>query len=183
MRQILTVVMSPALHNALSMFNAQPLNEQSSHHCVMCTQVTDHCAIDRDQLAMEDQLSLATDESYEAARRIYNEGGNSKSYATIKLATPLTMDVADDDPIMGSSEDGTQVAGKAYDAYPTGSSTINVFYETTDSQAAYVNCQVGALVETNLEGCFAAEGTVTIGGTDYEYTYDPATDNNNDRTL
>lgn len=146
-------------------------------------QVTDHCAIDRDQLAMEDQLALATDESYEAARRIFNEGGNSKSYATITLSTPLAVDVAEDDEIIGRSEDGTQVAGKAYDPYTTGTSTINVFYETTDTQAEYVNCQVGALVETNLEGCFAASGTVTIGDTDYEYTYDPATDNNNDRTM
>jgi hypothetical protein len=146
-------------------------------------QVTDHCAIDRDQLALEDQLALGTDEAYEAARRIFNEGGNSKSYATITLAEPLTVDVAEDDPIMGRTEDGTQVAGKAYDPYTTGTSTINVFYETTDSQASYVNCQVGALVETNLVGCFAASGTVTIGGTDYEYTYDPETDNNNDRTM
>jgi hypothetical protein len=146
-------------------------------------QVTDHCAIDLDQLAIEDQLALATDESYEAARRIYNEGGNSKSYASIKLATPLTLDVAKSDSITGSTDDGTQVSLKAYEDYPTGTSNINVLYETTDMQDSYVNCQVGGLVETNLEGCIAADGTVTIGGTDYEYTYDPVTDNNNDRTM
>ena len=42
-------------------------------------QVTDHCAVDLDQLAIETQLAKQTDESFEAARKIYNEGGNSKS--------------------------------------------------------------------------------------------------------
>ena len=38
---------------------------------------------------MESQLALRTEESFDVAKMIYQEGGNSKSYAQIVLQTPL----------------------------------------------------------------------------------------------
>ena len=74
-------------------------------------QVTDHCAVDLDQLAIETQLAKQTDESFEAARKIYNEGGYSKSYAQVSLTTPLSLQITKGDSIMGRNADGGEVSG------------------------------------------------------------------------
>lgn len=148
------------------------------------SQVTDHCAIDLDQAAIESQLLLKTPESFENARRIYNEGGNSKSYAEVTLTTPLGTSISQGDSIMGKNTDGNEVSGKAYEDYVEGTVKIKVQYTTSDLQSSYMECQVGGLVETNLKGCFAGDtGDLTIGGTEYAYTYNPAADNNAGRTI
>ncbi|VEU37750.1 unnamed protein product [Pseudo-nitzschia multistriata] len=126
---------------------------------------------------MEEQLALGTPESYENALKIYSEGGNSKSVAEVTLAAPLTAAVPKGTPIMGTNSNGNQVAGKAYEDNAAGATTFAVQYQTSDSQKNYVGCQVGALVSTNTDGCFAASGTLSIDGTDAAYTYDIATDN------
>lgn len=139
--------------------------------------------MDLDQAAIETELASKTSESFQAARKIYNEGGNSKSYAVISLTTPLSKAVAKGDAIIGRNADDVEVAGKAFDAYPAGIQLINVLYQTTDLQASYMECQVGGLVTANLKGCFAKEGTFSIGGDNYAYTYVPESDNKNDRTI
>ena len=146
-------------------------------------QVTDHCAIDRDQAAIETELANKTPESFELARKIYNEGGNSKSYAQVSLTTPLSKSILKDDSIMGRNAEGIEIAGKAFADYPSGSQTINVLYETTDIQDSYVECQVGGLVTPNLKGCFDKDGVFKIAGDEYSYTYIPESDNKNDRTM
>ena len=151
---------------------------------IIISQVTDHCAIDLDQAAIETQLALKTSESFEQARRIYNEGGNSKSYAQISLTTPLSKSIQKGDSIMGRNTAGIEVAGKSYADYPSGTQTINVLYETTDVQSSYMECQVGGLASTsNLDGCFEKDGTFNIDGDEYAYTYTPESDNKNDRTM
>eukprot|EP00581_Thalassiosira_minuscula_P007471 CAMPEP_0183710558 /NCGR_PEP_ID=MMETSP0737-20130205/6262_1 /TAXON_ID=385413 /ORGANISM="Thalassiosira miniscula, Strain CCMP1093" /LENGTH=547 /DNA_ID=CAMNT_0025938857 /DNA_START=120 /DNA_END=1763 /DNA_ORIENTATION=+ len=147
------------------------------------SQVTDHCAIDLDQKVIEEQLNLKTPESFENARKIYNHGGYSKSYASITLDTGLEGAIEKGDQILGKSADGTEVSGKAYTDYPKGSETIKVQYSTTDLQASYVECQVGALLETNTKGCFIDQGELTIGGKPYTYLYDVAKENKNGRTI
>ncbi|KAL7545242.1 hypothetical protein ACHAWF_008593 [Thalassiosira exigua] len=148
-------------------------------------QVTDHCAIDLDQRAIEVQLAVGTDESFSVARKIYEEGGHSKSYAQISLTTPLTADLKEGVVIYGKNADDNEVAGKAYKDYDSGSDVIRVQYSTTDLQESYVGCQVGGLLsdDHNLKGCFKGEGVVKIGDTEYAYQYDPATENNNARTI
>mmetsp|Transcript_17593 Transcript_17593/g.31030 ORF Transcript_17593/g.31030 Transcript_17593/m.31030 type:complete len:551 (-) Transcript_17593:84-1736(-) len=148
------------------------------------SQVTDHCAIDLDQKAMEAQISLKTPESFENARRIYNEGGNSKSYAMLTLTVPLKTAIKKGDLIVGKNQEGNEVAGKAYANYDMSTSTIKVQYMTTDLQDSYVQCQVGALVETNTKGCFVGEmGDLKIDGAEYAYTYNAAEDNRGGRTI
>merc|ERR1719401_2601941 len=146
--------------------------------------VTDHNAIDLDQEAMEAQLSLANEDAYKAALRIYTEGAYSKSVAEVTLSAPLPMDVEKGTTIMGVGADGNQVAGKAYEDNAAGASSLIIQYKTSDSQKNYVNCQVGASTTPNTEGCFAATGTVSIDEkTDVEYTYDPLVNNVAKRTI
>jgi len=147
------------------------------------TQVTDHCAIDLDQAAIEDQLDLRTPESFRFAQKIYNDGGNSKSYAQVTLTTPLTAKLRKGDEIIGENAEGSSVGGKAYKDFDSGESVIKVQYITTDIQENYVQCQVGALLVTNMKGCFAQDGDLMIGGNEYPYTYIPTRDNKNGRTI
>jgi len=147
------------------------------------SQVTDHCAIDLDQAAIESQLSLKTPESFENARNIYNKGGNSKSYALITVANGLTSAVNKGDPILGKNAEGLEIRGKAYQDYVQGATQIKVQYATTDIQENYVECQVGALVETTMVGCFVDSGAITIGSDTMSYTYTPADENKNGRTI
>lgn len=128
-------------------------------------------------------MARGTAESFEAARAIYNEGGHSKSYAQVSLTTPLSKSIQKGDSIMGRNSDGVEVQGKAYADYPSGTQIINVLYDTTDLQESYMNCQVGALVETNMVDCFANEGVFNIDGDEYAYTYNMETDNKAARTM
>ena len=145
--------------------------------------MTDHCAIDIDQFALEEQLALKDESSFAAARRIYEEGGNSKSYAEVTLSSGLAAAIAQDDAITGTGIDGSVVMGKASADYPAGTTALNVLYATSDDMATYMNCKVGGLAVPTLDGCFVDSGTLTIAGTDYTYTYDSATQNKNDRTM
>jgi hypothetical protein len=132
---------------------------------------------------MEQQLSLANEDSYAAALKIYSEGAFSKSVATVTLTTPLPLDVQKGTAIMGVGPDGNQVAGKAYEDNAAGATTLLVQYKTSDSQKNYVNCQVGASTTPNTDGCFAAAGTMTVGASEVAYTYNPLTNNGNKRTI
>merc|ERR1719203_760339 len=141
------------------------------------------CAIDLDQAAIEKELAVATDDSFSNARQIYNNGGNSKSYAALTLTEGLTSDIKKNQAIIGKNADGNEISGKAYQDYDSGAQNLKVLYETTDIQASYVQCQVGALKETNTQGCFIEDGTISVAGADHAYTYDPANENKNGRTI
>jgi hypothetical protein len=84
---------------------------------------------------------------------------------------------------------GEQVQGRLLEPVSSGATTILVAYETTDNQDDYVNCQVGALLSPTIDGCFAEEGTLTVGNPGdlvtltIPYTYNVLDDNQNGRTL
>jgi len=147
------------------------------------SQVTDQNAIDLDQLAMEEQLSVGSDGSFEKAWNIYSRGGHSRSTAILSLETPLTLGLRENTLVSGLTENGLSVTGKLFDNYPNGISTIEIQYTTTDSQESYVGCQVGGLPNPSLDGCFARNGTLAAEGTYLNYTYDPKVMNINKRTI
>lgn len=149
------------------------------------SQVTDHCAIDLDQSAMKAQLAIQTPESFNRARQIYNQGGNSRSYARLTLATGLPSAMRKGTPVVGRGADGNEVRGTAAMDHVEGDSELKVYYDTSDLQESHVDCRVGALPEWEVVsgGCFAAAGDLTVGGEEYAYAYDPATDNRNGRTM
>jgi len=147
------------------------------------SQVTDNNAMDLDQLEIEDQLAIGSEVSFEKARRVYEDGGHSKSVAVVKLDSPLTRGLGKSTIVSGKNEGGTSVYGKLVDNYPNGISTIEIQYRTTDNQKTYVGCQVGGLPKPNLVGCFAPSGTLNIDGENINYTYEPRTQNINKRTF
>jgi len=142
---------------------------------------------------MEEQLAIQTAESFDRARRIYDLGGHSESYARIMLTSSLIRDVPKGTKFLGKNDAGEEVAGSSYEDYETGTEVIRVYYETSEF------CQVGGLpeVEVNLEGCFASNNVIEIGETvideneifigtsyvPYDYSYEPISDNRNGRTL
>jgi len=147
------------------------------------SQVTDQNAIDLDQLAMEEQLSVGSEGSFEKAWNIYSRGGHSRSVAIISLEVPLTRGMAKNTPVSGVAENGLTVTGTLFDNYPNGISTIEIQYTTTDSQESYVGCQVGGLPDPRLDGCFARNGTLVADGMIFNYSYDPKIMNINKRTI
>merc|ERR1712176_903395 len=147
------------------------------------SQVTDQNAIDLDQLAMEEQLSVGSDGSFEKAWNIYSRGGHSRSTAILSLETPLTLGLRKNTLVSGLTENGLTVTGKLFDNYPNGISTIEIQYTTTDSQESYVGCQVGGLPNPRLDGCFARNGTLRADNMFLNYTYDRKQSNINKRTI
>jgi len=159
------------------------------------SQVTDHCAIDLDQAAMEGYLAQSTNDAFTTARLIYSQGGNSESYAHITLGGPLTHAVPKSTRIVGVSDNGSQLVGKAYEYAPFGSTAIKIQYQTSDTQSDNGACAVGGLPkeQQNTAGCLTASGSISIEthsygsvafeANYYDYTYDPVTDNNNGRTI
>jgi len=51
---------------------------------------------------METQLAVGTEEGFQNARNIYEQGGHSKSHAVITLDTPLSAALGKGDPISGT---------------------------------------------------------------------------------
>lgn len=147
--------------------------------------VTDINAIDLDQASFEQQLAIGTHESYQVARSIYNEGGHSKSYATITLASPLQMNVPKETRVIGTSTYGNAVFAQTYREAEAGSTTLKISYPTSDIQEMHVGCQVGALppYERVTDGCLLQSGSIEIDGDTYDYNYSLDTDNKNGRTI
>jgi hypothetical protein len=133
---------------------------------------------------LEEQLAFGTDQSFATAKSIYTEGAHSKSVASVTLNSGLLNAVPAKTPVSGKTSNGVEVVGTIYEDYPVGATSITVQYDTISIQANYVGCQVGASPTPNLQGCFAASGTLNIEGEGtFTYTYNPETDNNNERTL
>ena len=103
---------------------------------------------------MEEQLALATTDSYAQAQAIYEEGAHSKSFAEVTLTDTLPGAIEKGTGFVGTNANGDEVRGVAMEAAPTGATTLKVQYAVSDMQASYVNCQVGALGDDgNTEGC------------------------------
>jgi hypothetical protein len=144
-------------------------------------------AIDLDQAEIATQASAKTEESFQLAKAVYEQGAHSKSYAKLKFDGAAPASISDGDRFVGSTEGNQAVYGKVYKSSKSPDGYIWLQYETSDSQSGYVNCQVGGLTGTsqNTEGCFKASGTIKLVDTsvDYAYSYDPTTENDNGRTI
>jgi hypothetical protein len=134
------------------------------------SKVTSHNAIDLDQKAIENVLAV-TPIQYTNVKNIYEQGGNSKTYAEFTVSS-LSVALSKSDAVVGATSGAT---GKMYASYSTGVTTIRVAYITSDVQASYVGCKGGALsaapsgtTATSMTpyilttGCFQAGETLTI---------------------
>jgi len=150
------------------------------------SQVTDHNAIDKDQASIEKQIKKGTADSFKIAQNIYENGGHSKSYAVLTLDNNLETVVNKKDAVKLVPQAGEpSIEGKAYAKAEAGTKTVLVQYSTSDTQDEWVKCRVGALPaeEHELSECFPANGTVSIGGKEYPYTYVQTEGNKNGRHI
>jgi hypothetical protein len=131
--------------------------------------VTDHNAIDLDQSALVAQLGAENAAGFANAKAIYENGGNSKSYAVFTVpgtdtAGAATPAFAVGTEVIGRSAVGTTVYGTVKSAASAGALELKVTYKTTNVQATYNGqCQVGSLVTTTTTGCFHENFTITVG--------------------
>jgi len=140
------------------------------------TNVVDHGNIDLDQAAVEDCIGGKNATSYEKGQAIYENGGNSKSVATVTFSAETTSDIAKGTVFSGVGLGGGVVTASAYDTYLAGSTSIVLKYAPT-------TCLIGALPEpTVTDGCFITDGAITDGTNTLDYTYS-LTDNKAKRTL
>lgn len=155
------------------------------------TQVTDAAALDQDQALLEWMVSAKTTASMDDALAMYTRGASSKSFALLTLNNTTNYEIKEGTLVMGLDLEGNEeVVGTLIDAVNPGDTTIKVEYDTQQTQ---LNCRVGASPDPALEGCFAPEGTLTVGRSvgdpenlmtlSFDYTYDPLTSNQNARTL
>ena len=128
--------------------------------------IPQQAAIDLDQASIETQIALQTETAFNTAKEIYQQGGHSKSYALLTLSTPLAVTLNKGTIVTGTDTLGAAISGKAYSTFATGSTVISVQYSTSDVQADYVGCQIGALPvdEMVTKGCFNASGTISLTG-------------------
>lgn len=126
------------------------------------SQVSDHAAIDLDQLKINEQIA---DRKIHHAMIVYQQGGHSFSYAELSL-TGLTEAASfpNGTKVHGHTEEKQQnfetVEGRLMEPASwtdaDSSATVKVQYHTKDSYSDYSNCQVGGLyifAEANRNGC------------------------------
>jgi hypothetical protein len=149
------------------------------------TVVTDDAAIDLDQQLLEELLRNATsEESFQTAYNVYTLGAFSGSYAILKLDKNLTIPVEEGVEVFGNASEGNFVRGKTLEASPAGSNTLKVQYHVYPVQDTWTACHVGGNPNPVMERCYDSAGTIEIDdiGT-FTYSYNPAADNHNLRTL
>jgi len=147
------------------------------------TQVTDHAAIDMDQKDIETEITSSSLLGFNAARRIYTEGGHSRSYAALSLLEPVSESFRWGAPVTGYTKSGAEVTGTIEKDIAEGNDVLWFLYDVSNQLGNHVGCQVGGTSSPLLDGCLADSGIIKVGLKKIEmnYTYDPMTGNRNGR--
>ena len=106
--------------------------------------------MDLDQKAMEGANANFSAAGFINGKKIYSEGGNTETFATLTLGAQLPVAVTVGTIVTGFTNATIPVSGFAYEAAALGSSTLKVRYATG---AAVLQCSVGGLQKTNTTGC------------------------------
>jgi len=112
---------------------------------------------------------------------VYKLGGHSKSVATLTVPG-LSAAVAKGAEFTGTAINGKTVRGKAFEAADATDTTIRIQYLYND--LSETGCFSGGIPGEDEEngGCFQETGNLT-GPITFTYTYDPYTENTNERTI
>lgn len=124
------------------------------------TLITDHSAIDLDQLQMEMSLKSLNFDEFEA---IYENGGHSMSIAKVILKNPKPplRPIPANTVVLGTAVNGDVVTGVLLSelSWTTEDKEVLLLmqYAASDDQANHLRCQVGGLVKVLLgtiqDGC------------------------------
>jgi len=147
------------------------------------TLVTDKNAIDLDQ---ETIVAYMDNSNFNIAQTIYNNGGHSHSFATLTLNTSLTQDIEPGTKLEVVDTDGVKIAGRALGLAAVPATKVNFEYGISSNQDSFVGCQVGALPSADqvTRFCLPESGFLNVAfRSGINYSYDPAKDNRNARTL
>jgi hypothetical protein len=91
------------------------------------------------------------EENLEAAKRVYEVGAFSRSYAELSLGFEgLPGDIDGHTTVTGLSESGVAITGISLDNSKLGAKTIRVEYNNLDNP---VPCYVGGHPEPDTDGC------------------------------
>ena len=127
------------------------------HTYTPLTDVTDHAAISFDLTPIERLVAGQTEEAFELAERVYNEGGNSKSVArlTLSLVAGAPVAFAAGTKLTGVALDGRSLVGELAQDVATGDSIVLFKYPTTFSRTNHLDCRIGGLPKEQHmpEGC------------------------------
>jgi len=150
--------------------------------------VTDHNAIDLDQMFMNKELVKETNSGFIKAKEIYIKGGNSKTIARVSLMSPLTVSISEKSDFIGEAENNDEINLTLLKDATSGTSQLLLRYATSEIQEYFNQCRVGALQDNDvvLNGCLRATGEVKLDGASnqvFRYSYPVTTANYNDRTL
>ena len=120
--------------------------------------------LDLDQKALVELSSNFSADAFAKAKKVYTEGGNSESYATLTLSAPLVFSVSVGTIILGLNSAGSIVTGVAYEDASVGTTTLKFKYAI---EAAILPCCVGGLQNSNTTGCTFNEWYMIQGNSLY----------------
>jgi hypothetical protein len=104
---------------------------------------------------METLLAGKTQGAFDQAQLVYEDGGNSKSFAVLSIPGGLPRDVLLGTQLSGRRVDGVIVVGTANDNYSAGDLALEFLYPISDDQEDHLDCRVGGLPENEIleRGC------------------------------
>ena len=83
---------------------------------------------------MEELLASTPPDNFLLAKKVYEFGAFSKSYAEVILESALVKRIKNGTPIMGMGVDGRTVTGTAMGNWNRGESMIHIQYDTSSDQ-------------------------------------------------
>lgn len=113
-------------------------------------------AVSFDQTVMESLLAGQTQGAFDQAQFVYEDGGNSKSFAILSIPGGLPRDVLAGTKLTARRQDGAvDVVGAAADNYSAGDLTLEFSYPISSDQEDHLECRVGGLPENEImeRGC------------------------------
>ena len=128
------------------------------------SKVTDHNALDLDQKALEADLA-ETPVDYVNAKKVFQEGGHSKSYFEFTTSATTNLLKAYPKDTTTCSQNGVVVGTLKSDlSAGTGARTVQCVYSTSATQATYQSCKVGGLEasEWDKSGCMVATANIVL---------------------
>ena len=103
---------------------------------------------------MEEELAGGTQASFDNAKKIYMEGGNSKTVATLTVAA-LDSSIKKGTKLTAQNSLGSDVVGTANSDAAAGDTSIEFKYPVSTITEDHLDCRVGGLPldEQVTKGC------------------------------